>query len=450
VENNIISDPVPLRTKVGYGLGDFGANLVFQTMTLFLFYYYTDVMMIGASTAGIIFLVAKLWDAIFDPMMGVLVDKTKSPWGSKRVYLLFGAIPLGITFFLLFLNPGFTGTGKIVYAAATFSLFCTLYAIINVPYGSLTASLTKNIHERSKLTAYRMSFALLGSLLVAGITKPVVSLFSTPINGFRVIGVAYGFFAAIFTLIAFASTFEKVKDFNEEKRSLREEISVITGNKPFLILAVATLLQFTAINILASMVNFLFKYNFRHEEFIPIAFLCLFVTAILFMPFWVFVSKKTSKKISFAAGMFIFAISLGLLFSIRVFNIPFMMTTLIIGGVGLSTVYLCPWAMIPDTVEYSEWKTGMRREGVLYGFFYFAQKLAVAFAGFICGIGLDIAGYIPNVIQSQSSINGIRVLTTFIPIIIILAGMTVIAFYPIDADFHRKILIEIENKSNGS
>ncbi len=444
--NKIVNNLVPIRTKVGYGLGDFGANLVFQTMTLFLLYYYTDVMMIGASTAGIIFLVAKLWDAVFDPMMGILVDKTHTRWGSKRVYLLFGAIPLGITFFLLFLNPGFTGTGKVVYATITFALFCTLYAVINVPYGSLTASLTRDMHERSKITAFRMSFALLGSLLVAGITKPLIALFSTPSTGFRAIGLVYGFFAAFFTLVAFASTQERVKERNHQKYSFKEELSVIAGNKPFIILSLATLLQFTAINILAAMTNYLFKYNFNHEEFIPIAFLCLFATAIIFMPFWVFVSKKTSKKFTFASGMLIFAISLGLLFSISIFNMPVMIVTLVIGGIGLSTVYLSPWAMIPDTVEYSEWKTGLRREGVLYGFFYFAQKLAVALAGFVCGTGLDFVGYLPNVAQSTGSMQGIRILATIVPMVFILGGIIIISFYPIDANFHRKMIAEIERR----
>lgn len=442
-------DRVSLRMKIGYAFGDFGANFVFQTVTLFLLFYFTDVMLIGASTAGMIILAAKLWDAVFDPMVGILCDKTHSRWGSKRVYLLFASVPLAVAFFLLFAGPNIPAAMRPVYGVVTFILFCTLYALVNVPYGALTAAMTTDMHERSSITAFRMTFALMGSLIVAGITPVLAKSFGTPIESYRMIGMIYGACAAVFTLVAFATVRERVVSKEKPVRhSFREELEVLKTNRAFQILSLSTLMQFTAINILAAMVNYYFKYFFPHEEFKPIAFLCLFVTSIVAMPAWVIISKKTSKSTGLIIGTLVLIVSLSALFFVQTFNAPLIAAILVVAGFGLSTVYLSPWAMIPDTVEYSEWKTGLRREGVLYGFFYFAQKLAVALAAFITGMGLSVSGYIANAAQSGSSLLGIRLLTTLIPISIFIISILIIRFYPIDAELHARMCREIAAKNN--
>ena len=256
-------DRVPLKMKIGYAFGDFGANFVFQTVTLFLLFYFTDVMLVGASTAGMIILAAKLWDAVFDPVVGIMCDKTHSRWGSKRVYLLFGAVPLAVMFFLLFAGPDIPHALRPVYCVATFILFCTLYALVNVPYGALTASMTTDMQERSSITAYRMTFALIGSLIVAGVT-PLLAAFGTPIQSYHMIGMIYGGCCAVFTLVAFATVRERVLSGETAvHHSFKEELAVLKENRPFQLLSLSTLMQFTAINILAAMVNYYFKYFSR-------------------------------------------------------------------------------------------------------------------------------------------------------------------------------------------
>lgn len=442
-----------IKTKLGYGLGDFGANMVFQSVVLFLMFYLTDVFLITASAAGTIFLIAKIWDAVSDPMMGYISDKTKSRWGQKRPYLLFGAVPLGICMALLFYTPSISSEAKIWYALIMFLLVCTAYTVVNIPYGALTANLTHDSKERSRLTGYRMFFAVVGTLFVAGATKPLVGLFADPVSGWRFVGILYGSLATLFTLITFISVQERVQHSETEQYRLKDVATTLSVNRPFIFLSIGVFMHLCAIGVLASMVNYLFKYNFSKEDFIPVAFLCMFATAALAIPLWVFISNKIGKKHAFNIGMGLLAVILIILYFVKDFNFVFFTVLFVSAGVSVSTVFFSPWAMIPDTVEYSQWKTGLRREGVIYGFFYFSQKLAAACAGFITGVGLTLCGYIqPKFIdkiltaqlQSVDTLAGIKILTTLIPLALIVVGIIFISLFPIDEKMHKELLQKIE------
>ena len=178
--------------KIGYGIGDLGANLVFLATLFYVLYYFTDVLGIPPETPGIIVLASKFWDASIDPVMGNISDRTRSRWGKKRPFLLFGAVPVGIAVFLLFYTPDFTRlTGgavdyRIVWALVTYILFCTAIAIVNVPYAALTAAMTRDSHERSVITGFRMTFGIIGTLVAAGATLPLVGVFGGGRPGDRV------------------------------------------------------------------------------------------------------------------------------------------------------------------------------------------------------------------------------------------------------------------------
>lgn len=441
-----------LRTNIGYGVGDFGANMVFQSVVLFLMYYLTDVFLLSASVAGTIFLIAKIWDAVSDPMMGYISDRTKTRWGQKRPYLLFGALPLGFCMGLLFYSPDVGEEGKAIYALAIFLLVCTAYTVVNIPYGALTANLTLDTNERSRITGYRMFFAILGTLFVAGATKPIVGLFDSSVEGWRFVGILYGAIAAVFTLITFASVRERSMHSADEQYRVSDVIKTIKVNKPFVFLTIGVFMHLCAIGVLASMVNYLFKYNYSKADFVPVAFLSMFATAAVAIPLWVFMSKKLGKKHAFNAGMFMLAVILVVLYFCKNFDFIFFTGLFVVAGISVSTVFLSPWAMIPDTVEYSQLKTGIRREGILYGFFYFGQKLAAACAGFITGIGLTLSGYVQpiminNVISEQAqtgdALAGIKLLATIIPMLLILIGIFFIWRYPIDEKMHTSMVEKI-------
>ncbi len=438
-----VSERVSLGMKFGYGIGDFAFNMAFQVTALYLIYFYTDVFMISAAVAGTIFLVSKVWDAVFDPVMGYVCDHTKSRWGKKRPYLLFGSILLGISLVLLFAGPNLSESDRVLYGFFTFIFFCSAITVANVPYGALTADLSLDTRERSSISGYRMTFALLGTLVAAGVTKLLVQSFGNELTGFRAMGVIYAVVIVVILLVTFATVKERGFSSSEIKQSFKKDLALVVKNGPFLILTGATLLVMVAVNTLAAVVNYYFKYNLQAEGMIPVAFLILFVTAAIFLPLFVFISNKRSKKFAFSIGMAIFAIALVLLYFFGEKGLQYTIPILFVAGVGMATVFLCPWAMIPDTVEYSEWKTGFRREGIIYGFFWVSFKIGAAIAGFIAGQGLSLANYIPNVAQSEGTLSMIRLLITVVPVVFILAGMALISRYPIDAEMHRKMLDEI-------
>ncbi|MFA5064976.1 MAG: glycoside-pentoside-hexuronide (GPH):cation symporter [Dehalococcoidia bacterium] len=439
------SERLSLGVKLGYGIGNFAFNLAFQVVALFLIFFYTDVFMISAAFAGAIFFVSKAWDIVFDPMVGYFCDHTKSRWGKKRPYILFGSILLGISMILLFASPNLSETDRIIYGFVTFIAFCSAITVANVPYGSLTADLTLDAHERSSLSGYSMAFALAGTLAAAGATKLLVGSFADETTGFRAMGIIYAVIVVVLLMITFASVKERGLSSGEVKQPLKKDLALVVKNGPFLILTGATTLMMVGISIVGVVVNYYFKYNLQMEWMIPIAFLLLFVTAGIFLPLFVFISKKKSKKFAFNTGLIIFSIALVLLYFFSDKGIEYIIPILFLAGVGMATVYLSPWSMIPDTVEFSQWKTGLRREGILYGCFWVSFKIGAALAGFIAGQCLTLANYIPNIAQSEGTLFMIKLLMTAVPLIFILATIALISFYPINAEMHRKMLDEIKS-----
>lgn len=447
--DNEVHSVLSQGTKIGYGMGDFAFNLAYQTIIFYLMYYFTDVFVIGAAAAGTIFLVSKLWDAVSDPLMGIISDHTKLKMGSKRPYLLIGALPLGISLFLLFASPDLPEGMRIQYGYLTFILFCTAITVVSIPYGALTPAMTLDMHERSVLTGYRMAFAIIGTLVAAGATKALVGIFPNETAGFRGVSLAYGLIIALVTIITFASTKEKIHT-QEKHLSLAQQFRLVFSNRPFVILAIATILFMIAVNMMGIVVSYYFKYNLKNEAMIPVAFIALLVTATVFLPLFVHLNKRLDKRRSYIVGMSILAAALVLLYLIKGAGIPVTIAIFVLGGIGMAANWLSPWAMIPDTVEYSEWKMGARREGILIGSFFFCFKFGSAISGFLVGLGLNLVGYVPNVEQSAASLQGIHMLLTIVPLLFLVAGIVTIWFYPINEEYYKMMLSKIQGRKNQS
>jgi len=435
-----------VSTKAGYGVGDFGTNIVLNAVTLYLLYFYTDVFGISPAFAGIIFLVSKLWNACIDPFVGQLVDRTQSRWGRKRPYLLFGAVPFALAFFLLFVGPHFDQTGRSIFAMASFLLFGTALAFVNIPYASLTYVMTDDAHERSSLSGYRMTFAIIGTLIAGVATRPIVGLFSNERAGFRGVGVVFGVILAITTLIAFRSSFEHKEVTKEKRTGFRESLKAMGGNGPFLLLGFAFVACTVSNYVIASTINYYFKYVLGAEKLISIGFLCLFGAAMASVPLWLAVSRRFGKKTAFLAGMILLAAALAVFSFVPAPTTAMVLVILVFAGIGVSTIYLFPWAMIPDTVEYSIWRTGVRQEGFLYGFFTFGLKLSQAFAGFLAGFLLDAFGYVPNAMQGPRALTGISLLMTLVPLAFLVIGIILLFFYPLGTAAYARMEAEMKNR----
>jgi glycoside/pentoside/hexuronide:cation symporter, GPH family len=444
----LASEKVPTGMKLGYALGDFGANFQFQAVAIFLMYYFTDVFGITAATAGWIFLLSKFWDAISDPTMGYIADRTETRWGQKRPWLLFGAIPLGVTLFLLFAVPPITSyTWKVVYATATFLAVLTFYTVVNVPYSAMTANLTLDSRERGSLTGFRMMGALLGTLLVATLTKPLVACFSDEVVGFRSLGIIYGLGITICTLITFFIVKERVRTHVEAMPGgFKDIFKVVTSNKPLFYLFFGIFFHYTSFLVFLASVPYFFKYCMKKPEFLSIGFFCIYIPAIIMLPILVKSSSRWSKKIMFNGGMGVFAFGLICLYFVKEYNPVILVVVYIILGLGTAAIYQGPWSTIPDTVEYSEWKTGLRREGIIYGVFFFGMKLAAGFAAFMVGYILSRGGYNAGINQTETTLFTIRFLTTILPLICYVFGVIFVWLYPINHKFHKQIVDDIVAK----
>lgn len=436
--------------KLGYGVADFGMSLCFNLPAFFLLYYFTDVFFIPAAASGLILFFAKIWDALISPVMGYVSDHTHTRWGRKRPYLAFGAPLAALSIFLVYASPAIAGEGwRIAYAMGSFTLFCTLMTIIIVPFGALTADLTADSHERSVLSAFRVVFAISGTLVAAGATRPLVVLFGgtgvlDEAKGFRTLGLLYGLILVVMVLASFFSVRERNSSMEAESSRFRENLHLVLGNRPFLILTLGVMMHQIAINTMSGVVVYFFKYSLRAESMIPYAFLALMTTSALSIPVFLWISKTRGKKLAYNLGMGIMAVLCLPIFLYAERSIVFTIVMFAVVGLGLGTVYLSPWAMIPDTVEYSQWKTGLRREGILYGFFYFAFKLSVAIPGILVGTVLRLCGYAPNTAQNPGVLLGIKSLLTIIPAVFVVAGIVCISLFPIDEAMHLKMRKEIE------
>ena len=441
-----ITEKLSIKMKLGYGIGDLAFNLLINATSVYLLFFYTEIFGITGTAAGIIFLISKFWNAAIDPFIGAAIDRTKTRWGSKRPYMLFGAIPTAIIFYMVFAAPELESNLRFMYGLITFLLFNSLFALTNVPYAALTATMTSDSKERSSLTGFRMTCGIIGMLLAAVLMKPLVNLFGGGAAGYRVASAIFAVFAVVIIFISFSNVREKVTEHHDEQKSVSLNLKALGKNYPFILLVLAFVISAIAVYTIVMMVNYYFKYNFNNEGMTSAAFGTIFISAIIFIPFWVYVANKTSKRTAFVSGLMIFTVTLISIYFVDNLTISRLLMILAVSGAGMSAYMFFPWAMVADTVEYSIWKSGVRQEGFIYGFFVFGLKFAQAVAGFIAGFALDQVGFVANTTQSPETLEGIKIIMTLIPVGFISVSIILILFYPINAQMHQKMLDDISRK----
>ncbi len=441
---------IGIKTKIGFGIGDLGFNIGVQATALVLIKFYTDTLLIGAGIAGIVVLVAKIVDAVTDPAMGFIADRTHTRWGKYRPYILFGAIPFGLSFFLLLNAPVTWSEGaRVGYAFVTYIFFCLMLTVTNVPYQSLLPVLTKRADERVALSSFRSVLGILGVLIAAVAIESCVSAIGgdNSAHGYRVAAGIFGGVMAITTLLCFFWTRENYVAKTYVKLSIGESIKLLVGNKPFLILCAGVLLTMTAVNILAATIFYYFEYYLMDAGAGPIGFGIAFFAAIVTMPLFVKISKTRSNRDSYILGIIVMIIGLLGMFIVGRLNLILSFAFMLVFGIGLSTHYLCPWPMVANTVEYSQMKTGVRKESTFYGLFFFMVKLSAALAGFIVGQVLEAGKYVANLVnQADTALMSIRMLTTIIPIVVLAIGAVVLSFFKITGKMHEEMVRDIDAK----
>lgn len=436
-----------VRAKLGYGVGDLAINLFFQSSIIFLLYFYTDIFGISAAAAATLFLVARLVDAVTDPMMGAIADRTRTKWGQFRPYLLWGAPPLAVVTLAMFTAPELSESGKLVYAYVTYILFSIAYTVVSIPYSSLTAVITDNSHERTVLTAYRMAFALLGGVIVGVGTQPLVTLFGGGALGFQITIGLYGGIAIAVLALTFANTTEKALAVSQTAPTIREMLSVLSGNLPLWLIIIAFFAGMLAFTIRSSAVIYYFSYNLGRADLFPLFMLAILASQFMGILITPWLSARLGKKRTYISGA-----ALGILSGFALYMTPYdalgaIFVLSIVGSLCFAAPTVLGWSMLPDTIEYAQWKQGVRADGAIYATASFFQKLAMAIGGALAGLVLAGSGYVANETQSPEALNGILAMVSLIPVLALVMGTVAIWFYPIDEALHVRMRTEIKTRA---
>ena len=451
-----IFEKLVIREKVGYSLGDMASNLLFQVFILFLPIFYTDVFGLPAAAMGTMFLFTRIWDAINDPIMGMVADRTNTRWGKFRPYLIWLALPYGIVGVLMFTTPDLGVTGKLIYAYITYTLMMMVYTAINVPYAALMGVITPNSLERTELSSFRFVGAFLGGLLVQTTTLYLVKYFG---KGNEALGWQWAMscFAALAValfLLTFASTKERVYPPKEQKTTFNRDLKDLFINKPWLFIAGATVFQLTFIVMRNSSIPYYFKYyvmdqqlnlfgktiNLSIEGFTSSFLLVGSISMIAGVVLTKWISKILDKKNTYAGFLGGSAVLSALFFFVQPQNVLLIYVFNIFISFLLGPVSVLQWAIYTDTADYAEWKFNRRATALIMAASLFALKLGVTFGGAIVGWVLAYYGFMANQVQTVEALTGIRLLISVFPAITGIIGGAFMIVYPLT----NKMMVKIE------
>jgi GPH family glycoside/pentoside/hexuronide:cation symporter len=439
--------------KLAFGAGDLSPAIVAAINGFFLNAFLLDVAGLRPAMAGSIFLIVKVWDAVNDPIVGVLTDRTKSRWGRRRPWLLFAAIPFGLFFFLQWLVPPLSDWGKFWYYLVVAILLDAAYTAVNVPYAALTPELTHDYDERTSLSSYRMSFSILGGVFAAFLHTVIVGKFANVYTGYMVSAAIWTFFIIVPNWITFAFTREvHFKEDRPKGPGFFEGLRIAFSNRAFVLVTLIYLMSWLSIQFVQTNLILYVKYWMGAESQFGTLVLAVQVSAFVFVLLWTRVSARIGKKTTYYIGMSFWIVVEIVLFFVQPGQMGLLFVLAILAGGGVSIGYLIPWSMIPDVIEMDELETGQRREGVFYGFFVFLQKLGISLGLAISNFILEASGYVNQVpggpIPSQPSavLLALRAFVSLAPAVILLASFLAVRAYPISREKHAAMRAELARR----
>jgi GPH family glycoside/pentoside/hexuronide:cation symporter len=445
-----ITQKLTLKTRLGYGIGDIAICLYWSGVGLYLLYFYTDVVGISPSLAGLIYGIGMLWDAVTDPFMGYVAERTRTKWGVYRPYLLFGNVPLALSFVLLFWVPPFEGAMLFSFLLLTNLLHRTCFTIVSVPFSSLTPRITSDSQERTNLTGFRMLGAQTGTNLMALLAFPIIFWVGgdDESSGFLVLGAIAGITALAIHAVTFMTVKEPENDLGIERvgGSLAEAAQAVAKNGPFWLVFSATLIVGITTIFFGNNLIYYTKYALNLHEYQGTILFTSGIIAFLSIPIWWAISNRIGKKLTWLISSSITLIALVSFYLYPISQLNELLILVGFIGFGSGAGGILFWSMLPDTIEYGEVHTGVRSESSLYGFMTFAQKGSIAFAIIILGLVLDAIGFQANEIQTESTIADMKAIMTLIPIVGIASSLVIIYFYPIDAKMHKELLKQLKEE----
>jgi len=458
------SQKVGVREKIGFSLGDGAANFIFQTLMLLQLSFYTDSFGLAAGAAAWLFLVARLWGAVCDPIFGFLSDRTRSRWGKFRPWILWTAVPFGIIGFLAFTTPDWSQAGKIIYAYITYILLMTVYSANNVPYAALSGVITGDMVERTSLSSFRFVMVVLATLAIQGLALPMVNHFGqgNSAKGFQITMGIFSAIAVLFFLATFATTKERIQPPPQQKTSLKQDLSDLIRNRPWVMMFLVFVFMFLFLAFRNSILLYYFKYYLSipgQTSFLEGIDRLLFgllssvgflgagadiagntfsiinilsqVAALIGIAFSKPLAARFGKRNTFHAALAVSMVFAALVILVPAGGVVMVCILSVLFNFSWGVSMPLPWAMMADVADFSEWKNNRRATGIVFAGVVLGLKLGLAVGGALAGYVLSQFGYEANVEQSATALMGIRLGVSIFPCIAILLCVLVLFFYEI-------------------
>lgn len=485
-----MSDNTPkltFREKFGYGLGDTACHFSWDMAGMFLFFYFTDVYGISAAMAGTIMLVARLWDAVSDPMIGIISDRTQTKYGKFRPYMIWFAVPMGISLVLLFTTPDFDETGKIIYATAMYLLLSTTFTAVNLPYSALSGVMTADSAERTQLNQYRFFLGFIGMFIVSftivfknHLIVDEVMLFAQGLNlpqealafiqqhnwgearlldasgqlrevivqnerdAFQFIAIVLAVIGTVLLIYSFFSTKERISPPENQETNLAEDIKNIFGVKAWLILFILGIITFVLINIQGAVINQYFKYYIGNENQATLLYSLTTVSLIIGVLLATPLTKRFEKRDVYLGCSALAGILTTALFIPGEDDIYLLHTINVLSKLAIAPTIPLLWSMIADTADYSEWKNRRRATGLFFSATTFAQKVGGGIAVGLAGWLLTLARYDGEAIQqTDETILSIKLLFSVVPGVLYLLTAILLFWYKLDDATVDTIKVEL-------
>jgi glycoside/pentoside/hexuronide:cation symporter, GPH family len=488
-----MADPtqkLPVREKFGYAMGDIATNFFFQSMILYQTRFYTDTVGLSAVAVGTMFLVLRLADAVFDPAIGALADRTRTRWGSFRPWVLWTAVPFGVVFWLVYVTPNVGAQGKLLYAYLTYTLVMMLYSANNTPYAALMGVMTGDASERSSLASYRFVGALVGQFLIQALPLPLVAKLGggDSAKGWAATMAIFGGLIILLNFVTFSTTKERVQPRPGERHPLSDDLRDVFSCRPWIVMFFLTLLVFTMLVVRGSSSNYFFAYYLDQnqiKEFLgsvglaglgsgaPTGWMAALdglgllvkpdnsnaaaVGLSLFMVLGslvqiagIIVSKpladRFGKKAVFLAGVSVTTLATLAVFLVGPTSIGLMFVLSVVWALGWGPTVPLLWVMIADAADYSEWKTSRRATGFMFAGILFALKAGLSLGGALSAWIIDAYGYVPNVQQTPQALLGIRLGASVFPGLALVLVIVCLALYPIGKGLNLRIQNELTER----
>ena len=436
-------DRLSFARKLGFTAGDYACNLYWQSVSLFLLFFYTDAVGLPASTAGLIYMLASIWDGALDPFMGAIADRTRTRWGRYRPYLLFGSIPLGLAFCLLYFRPPLSGLGLTLWMFAAHLVFRTVYTALNIPYTALNARITSSSAERSTVAGMRMMFATLAGLTVALSTQPLVKMLGhgDQAHGFLMAAAVLALIAtAIFPLV-FLATQEPVMEGDDAPAfRMADYWRAVRANRAFWIVMAGIAAAVVCSTALGKSVLYYFKYYLHAESASRGALGLSAASGLVIIPAWLAITRYTGKRNAWLVATVWGLAGLAAFAMVDIRSPALMIGFLLwmqVASLGMAMTF---WSMLPDTVEYGEWVSGLRVESFIFGLGQFFLKAALGVGAGVFGLALDLVGYRPNLVQSAATLHGMKTIMVIFPATGLILGGLAMLFYPMAKGAHETIV----------